>query len=84
VQERLARLHTFVIVASMVVLSIITMLTIMKPILYTNAEEPAVKVQAGRRTFKTTAKGIQFIFAHEQMQKFIVLKTTIPRQGPLK
>jgi predicted transcriptional regulator len=47
-------------------------------------ERGLVEYETGRRTFKTTAKGIQFIFAHEQMQKFIVLKTTIPRQGQLK
>jgi plastocyanin len=60
VQERLAPLHiTFVIAASMVVLSIITMLTIMKPMLYTNAEEPAAKVQAGGGN--ATAPITQFI-----------------------
>jgi predicted transcriptional regulator len=47
-------------------------------------ERGLVEYETGRRTFTTTAKGIQFILAHERMQEFIVLKTTIPRQGQLK
>ena len=41
-------------------------------------ERGLVEYETCKRTFKTTAKGIQFIPAHELMQEFIVLKTTIP------
>ena len=41
-------------------------------------ERGLVEIETCKRTFKTTAKGIQFIPAHERMQEFIVLKTTIP------
>jgi len=41
-------------------------------------ERGLVEYETCKSTFKTTPKGIQFIPAHERMQEFIVLKTTIP------
>jgi predicted transcriptional regulator len=40
-------------------------------------ERGLVEYETCKRTFKTTAKGIQFILAYERMQEFIVSKTTI-------
>jgi len=52
--------------------------SILKKYLSFLLERGLVVYETCKRTFKTTAKGIQFILAHERMQEFIVLKTTIP------